>query len=59
MFDQTNYLINFSTKQIRDSILKILTEVSGLNTTIKNAEKRFAQSGLTQAGFQSHACSPL
>lgn len=48
MFDQTNYLINFESKQIRDSILKTLTEVSGLNTTIKNAEKRFAQSGLTQ-----------
>ena len=48
MFDQTNYLINFECRKHRDQILKLLQEVGGTNVDTKNAEKRFAASGITQ-----------
>ena len=50
MFDQTNYLINFESRSARDLILKSLQEVCGptVQAYTKNAEKRFAASGITQ-----------
>ena len=50
MYDQTNYLINFETKEIRDSIVAAIISARPVNLKYhpnKSNEKLFLQSGIT------------